>query len=631
MKKFLLSGVALAALTCVSSVANAQNAFILQDGTFFDLNTVTVPLTTHLTSAGYTVTNGTSLPGSLAGYKEVWDVEFNNTLITPAVQSAYLAYLQAGGTLFLQGENTGFDTRNQSLVSFLNAAGAGTTVVSLTQNSLNAQTTQGTVATTPNAVPTVTYAAAAGFTSVGHGFCITKDANGACGAIGFPVNSLSNAKPGTIVVVLDVNFLTTGVGANPLFVDNLIAFLANGGAGNVFLIPTTGLNINQTNVATAINSFVNGGGTLPAGFQALLTLTPAQLATALTQLSGEPATGAQQGAFELMNAFLGLMTDPFVDGRGGPSARMGFTTENEPMAPELAAAYAAVYKAPPPAVLTQHWNTWASAYGGSNNTKGDPTVVGSNNLRANAGGFAAGADYRFTPSTLIGFALGGGGTSWNLAQGLGSGRSDAFQAGIYGKTNWGPTYVAASFAVAQHWMSTNRVAFAADQLSAKFNGQSYGGRIEGGYRIANPIVAVTPYGAIQAQSFRTGTYSETDLGGGGFGLNYTSRTATDTRGEVGARFDRSMAASPMSVLTLRGKVAYAHDWVSDASLAAVFQALPGNAFIVNGAKPAHDSALASAGAELSFANGISLMAKFDGEFAAHSQTYAGTATARFTW
>ena len=57
----------------------------------------------------------------------------------------------------------------------------------------------------------------------------------------------------------------------------------------------------------------------------------------------------------------------------------------------------------------------------------------------------------------------------------------------------------------------------------------------------------------------------------------------------------------------------------------------GDRFIVNGATPAKNSALASAGAEMRFANGVSLLAKFDGEFAGHSQTYAGTGTLRVSW
>ena len=71
--------------------------------------------------------------------------------------------------------------------------------------------------------------------------------------------------------------------------------------------------------------------------------------------------------------------------------------------------------------------------------------------------------------------------------------------------------------------------------------------------------------------------------------------------------------------------------VSDPSLAAASQALPGAGFIVNGAAPAKDSALVSAGAELRLANGLALFGKFDGEFAARSATYAGTGTLRYAW
>jgi hypothetical protein len=47
------------------------------------------------------------------------------------------------------------------------------------------------------------------------------------------------------------------------------------------------------------------------------------------------------------------------------------------------------------------------------------------------------------------------------------------------------------------------------------------------------------------------------------------------------------------------------------------------------ATPAKNSALTSAGVELRFANGVTLIGKFDGEFASHSSTYAGTGTVRY--
>jgi uncharacterized protein with beta-barrel porin domain len=82
---------------------------------------------------------------------------------------------------------------------------------------------------------------------------------------------------------------------------------------------------------------------------------------------------------------------------------------------------------------------------------------------------------------------------------------------------------------------------------------------------------------------------------------------------------------------LRARLAWAHDWITDPALAAVFQALPGASFIVNGATPAKNSALVSGGAELRLANGVTFLGKFDGELANHSSTYGGTGTVRVAW
>ena len=230
------------------------------------------------------------------------------------------------------------------------------------------------------------------------------------------------------------------------------------------------------------------------------------------------------------NQFLGMMLDPFVDGRNGAAGLGGpaiaFAPEREAVPDEVALAYAAVLKAPPvpAASFEQRWSAWGGGYGGSNRTSGDPAVVGSHDLSARTAGFAGGLDYRVTPNTVVGVALAGGGTNWSLANGLGGGKSDAFQAGVYGVTRSGPAYLAAAFAFTNHWMSTDRFAFAGDHLTASFNAQSLGARVESGYRFATMFGGIAPYAAIQAQSFRTPTYSETDVNGGGFALGYNGRT-----------------------------------------------------------------------------------------------------------
>jgi uncharacterized protein with beta-barrel porin domain len=413
---------------------------------------------------------------------------------------------------------------------------------------------------------------------------------------------------------------------------NLQSTLGGGGGGSGGGSGASGFTINQQNVATSLNNFFNGGGALPPNFATVFDLTGTNLANALTQLDGEVATDARNGAFQLTTEFLSLMLDPFVAGRGnGGGGALGFAPEQQPsLPPDIANAYNAVLKAPAPS-FTQRWSAWGAAYGGSNKTSGDPAVVGSTDVTAHAFGYAAGMDYRLSPDTTVGFALAGGGTNWGLAQGLGNGRSDAFQAGIYGATHAGPAYLAAAVAFTDHWMTTNRTAFAADQLTAQFAAQSYGGRVETGYRVAPlPLFGATPYAALQAQAFHTPAYSETDLTGGGFGLSYASANATDTRSELGTRLDTLVMLGDMP-LTLRGRAAWAHDWISNPALGAVFQALPGASFVVNGATPPQNSALASANAELHVTPAVSLSAKFDGEWARGSQTYASTGTIRYSW
>lgn len=404
----------------------------------------------------------------------------------------------------------------------------------------------------------------------------------------------------------------------------LLSMTANLGAGG-------GLDPNQQSVASAINTYFNAGHQLPPNF---LPLFGPSSSFDLRAISGESATQALQVVFKTQTGFLFLMLDsggpPYLTGSMGIH---GFAPEQQvSLPPDIALAYASVLKAPPRQTFDQRWSAWGSAFGGGNTTDGTP-VAGTTAVTARDQGFAAGMDYQATPNTAWGFALGGGGLNWNLASGLGGGRSDQFQAGLHGTTRMGPAYLSAALAFTNNWFTTNRVAIG-DQLTAGFVGQGYAARVEAGYRFGIPvsraILGITPYTALQAQLSHTPSYSETDLTGGGFGLAYNATTATDTRTEIGARFDNLQMVGDVPLL-LRARAAWAHDWRSNSSLTAVFQALPGASFIVNGATPAKDSALASAEAELRLAANWSLLAKFDGEFAAGSRTYAGTGVLRYRW
>jgi outer membrane autotransporter protein len=365
----------------------------------------------------------------------------------------------------------------------------------------------------------------------------------------------------------------------------------------------------------------------------------------LTQLSGQNnAGGGQQSGFQMMNEFMLLMVNPFDANRGGFGGGFGagggvsqFAPERDrALPPEIAQAYAAVTPASERSIpFAARWNVWASAYGGANNTNGDPNGTGSANFSARTGGVAAGLDYKLSPDTLIGFALAGGGTSWSLAQGLGGGQSEVFQAGLYGSQKFGPWYLSGAVAFANYWASTTRTITlpTVDTLNAGFIAQSWGGRAEAGYRIAWAPVNLAPYVALQAQTFSTPNYSETATSGSQqFALSYTSRTGSVVRSELGSWLSRTFFTADNAIVTAFGRAAWAHDWQDAPQASATFLGLaPVASFVVNGAKPAAELAVMTAGAEIRMANGWALMGKFDGEFGQGTQTYVGTGRVRYAW
>jgi autotransporter-associated beta strand protein len=394
----------------------------------------------------------------------------------------------------------------------------------------------------------------------------------------------------------------------------------------------SGLNVNQQNVANALTHFFNANGGIPMVYG---TLNPA----GLTQASGELATGSQQTTFDAMNLFLGLLTDPFMNRNGGAASApgaSGYADESDTN------AYAATRKTDAFAMFTKaspvpfvpRWSVWAAGYGGSQSTSGN-AVVGSNDTTSSVYATAVGADYLFSPNTIAGFALAGGGTNFSVVN-SGSGHSDLFQAGAYVRHTEGPAYITAALAYGWQDITTNRTVAAAglDQLRAEFDANSYSGRLEGGYRFVAPWtggIGITPYAAGQFTTFDLPSYAESVLSGAGsFALAYGAKDVTDARSELGFRTDKSFLVQD-GILTLRTRFAWAHDYDPDRSIAATFQALPGASFVVNGAAQASDSALTTASIEMKWRNGWSAAATFEGEFSDVTSSYAGKGVVRYQW
>jgi hypothetical protein len=415
-------------------------------------------------------------------------------------------------------------------------------------------------------------------------------------------------------------------------------------------------------VTQAINNgfytaVLEAGGTVPADILRLSTLPPASRVYALTQLAGEPATAIVPSNIKAVTSFLRLVLDPFA---GDPLGTDRFAAPQPPENPDVGnddqivlrvlgyapttspsanqrffdsrVASGAVRKLDP-----AQWNVWAAVYGERSNTDGGQLA---HDRSVGSVGFATGLDYRITPTSVVGFALAGGGTDYDLPQGLGGGHSDLFQAAVYSFNRFDNAYISAAAAYAGNWGSTERelTAIGGDTLTSSFFANNFGARIESGYRLALPAfseanpVGFTPYVAVQGQIFSMPSYAErSDLGSSTFALAYESKNTGTARTEIGAWLDQRIPLDN-ATLVMRARAAWAHDYFTEpTTVSARFQSLPGSDFTLTGALPTKNSALLSAGAWLQFENGLSIGAKVDGEFSNRSQSYAGTGVLRYAW
>ncbi|QOZ42123.1 hypothetical protein XH89_00570 [Bradyrhizobium sp. CCBAU 53340] len=397
-------------------------------------------------------------------------------------------------------------------------------------------------------------------------------------------------------------------------------------------------NLNQMRIATAIDNALVGGASLPAAFNALFALSGNPLLNALSQASGESATGSQQTTFNAMTQFMGFLTDPHA-GRGnainGATSTPGYVEESSAYAASRTPKDAfAMFTKARPIPFAPRWSVWAAGYGGSQTADGN-ALTGSNDTRSSIFGTAVGANYQISPNTLAGFALAGGGTNFSVNN-LGGGRSDLFQAGAYMRHTNEAAYVTGALAYGWQDITTNRTVTIAglDQLRAEFKANAFSGRLESGYRFVAPWiggVGITPYVAGQFTTFDLPAYAESAVTGTpNFALAYGAKSVTDPRSELGLRTDKSFAMTD-GILTLRGRLAWAHDFNSDRSIGATFQSLPAASFVVGGAAQASDSALTTASAEMKWSSGWSAAASFEGEFSNLTRSYAGKAAIRYAW
>jgi hypothetical protein len=260
-------------------------------------------LNTELTMGGNTVTvANTGVPVSLAGFTQIYDTRYGNTpAFTSGEMSQYLAFLNAaaGNTIFMMGENQGFNSRNAPINQFIALAGGGTIAAPASSSTRSETVNSPFTGTGANAISTITYAACGLVTSPGTGAFASSESGGGC-AIFFGPGTLANATGGSFVVVYDVNFIATaptgGAAVNEVaFRKNLEAFVA---APSVGTPPTP---------STTVTSISPNTGPAVGGTAVTITGTGFTGATAVT-------FGSAAAAFTINSATSITATSPVVLG-----------------------------------------------------------------------------------------------------------------------------------------------------------------------------------------------------------------------------------------------------------------------------------------------------------------------------
>ena len=387
---------------------------------------------------------------------------------------------------------------------------------------------------------------------------------------------------------------------------------------------TPGLQGDQLSTGRALDWAFNAGPGL-SNMPGLFTLSASQIPGALTTLSGDSASLQIASSFSAGGQFAGLMTSR-------PAVRRAEELAQAPCNPEPANACQAAESG---------WGFWANGFGGTQWLNAD-SVTGAPTSQFTIGGGGFGADYRVGPNMLVGLAAGLSSTNYWMPTSGASGYAVGAHFGAYGAYEFSGFYANAALAYSN--FSNNQTRFITgigtsetEQSSGTAN--QFGGRIEVGrpFNVSETVggqVGVTPFLALQPFNLWTPTMSEKSSlqagGTGAFGLTYQSGSTFSLPLFLGTQVDgkTEIGGKPLGAWV---RAAWVHEFLTDRSVAAGFNVLPGTNFTVDGARAASDAARIDLGVKYQVGSQTSLFANGDVELSGRGQSLAGTVGLRFIW
>lgn len=452
----------------------------------------------------------------------------------------------------------------------------------------------------------------------------------------YTVVTASGGVSGTFDTVETVGSFGVGVssevryGSNDVTVTLRAGSLFDAGGG------TSGMSLNSRSIAAAIDRAVANGADPSFLYQVYARSDRQALVAGLRSLTGEIHSAVGELGLSAAGGFLQATLDPFAAGRTAnlmPNAAGAFGTAgayaSSRTVPELPSGKAAAPRFTP----DRGYDVWGSVFGSKGRSSGD-VRLGTASRESSDGHVALGVDVRVLPDTVLGIAIAAGEARSTLSGNLGSARAEILQAGLYGMTRIGRLSLGAALGYASADTETNRAIplIGAFSIRGKYRSDMWSGRAEAAYLLAHvPGLSVSPYAALVAQHVRTPGFSERDgLTGLPSGLAVDGRSEASSRSEIGVRLDATTTWFGKPV-TAFGKLGWGHYLQQDGQFSASLIGLAGASFAFDGSRRGRNAALVSTGLDIRLAPAVTLGARFDGEFSAGAQSYAGAATLKISF
>jgi outer membrane autotransporter protein len=423
----------------------------------------------------------------------------------------------------------------------------------------------------------------------------------------------------------------------------------------------SGVDLVLTRLPFNSTSVIGGGG---ANTRAIANVLEANYSTSLTgalatfygnllvstspntlaQLTGEVTTAPQNAAFGVFGQFLGTVFGQTATSRangqamaeGGSSslARNATTGGGTRTTFALAEECSGDYCDTAPRRVT----AWAQGFGGVGSIDGN-AGTGASRVDLNTAGGALGVDMQVTPNLIAGVTMGTTSAAFGLSDIASSGTSRSILLGLYGGYSQGPLYVDAALAYGYNTFNTTRAintGAMSEVAYGAFDGQQYGGRVEGGWRFAIDQHTLTPFAGMTVQALSQAGYSETSRdtttgAPGVLGVTVQGQTTTSVRSVLGLQFETAIGAADSAVVKPRLRLGWGHEFNTNRSATVALSVLPGAPFQVSGAQPYADSLVVGAGLELELGRMLRVYGQFDGDFTGNARGFSGTGGIRLIW